>query len=117
MKETKVRGKRGEWKNVASSGLEGFSPKQIQMVERISGIGVAHQRNFGELLSNFPNDFQIPAGFDFDFNALVARLQLLFNFLQQLSHAILNSKGYATVNGLSFSTQELIQRLLPLPCV
>jgi hypothetical protein len=58
-------------------------PKAFNIVEGVCRICIAHQEDAGKYLTNLPNDFDIPARLDLDFDSAVAFVQFYLNDLKQ----------------------------------
>src|SRR5258708_27024605 len=63
----------------------------IGVGQRVGGVGIGHQPDVGERGAHFTYDIDIPARLDLDFDALIAGVELRFDFLQELRDAVLNA--------------------------
>src|SRR5579859_8094195 len=82
----------------------------VNLVERVSGIGVATEHDLRPACTDFLEDLNVPARFALDLDSAVARVQLGLDFLQQLLVRVLYANGNATRNFFLRSTQQLPQR-------
>jgi hypothetical protein len=58
--------------------------QMLNLVQRVSGVGIATQHNFRPARADLGENFQIPARFAFDLNATIACIEFSLNFFQQL---------------------------------
>src|SRR5579871_143735 len=82
----------------------------VDLVERISGIGIATEHDLRPACADFLEDLNVPARFALDLDSAVARVQLGLDFLQQLLVRVLYANGNATRNFFLRSAQQLPQR-------
>src|SRR6185437_15941935 len=88
-------------------------PEVLNLLQRISGIGVAAQKNGRPALADAAENINVPARFAFDLDAAIAGVQLGLNFFQQLFHRVLNADGDAAGNLSLRAAQQAPQRHLP----
>ena len=79
-------------------------------VEPVSGVGVHHEFHRREFLADRGDEFEILAGLDFNFDALVSGGQLFFNNRQQSFRAALDSHGHAAGDFTSDATKQRGER-------
>src|SRR5665213_437046 len=75
----------------------------------VGGVGVGHQQNIGELIAHLADYIDVPAGFDFDFDALIAGVDFGLNLLEKLRDGILNADGDAAGDVSSRASADVLR--------
>src|SRR5689334_21253363 len=92
-------------------GIEFF--QVVDLVQRISRIGIATQDDLRPASADLFKDFHVPSGLALYLDAAITGVQLSLNFFQQLLVRILNPNGNAAGDFFLRSAQQLPQRHLP----
>src|SRR6478736_2138091 len=82
----------------------------VDLVERVSGIGVATEDDLRPACADFLKDLNVPPRFALDLDAAITGIQLGLDFFQQLFVRVLNADGNAAGNFFLRSAQQLPQR-------
>jgi hypothetical protein len=79
--------------------------EEVNISQRVSGIGVTHQDNRRETVSHFPHNIQVPARLDLDLDTLIAGGDLFLDFREQFSDGVLDANRNATVDAPAAPSQ------------
>ena len=81
--------------------------QMFHLLQRVSGVGIATQKNFGPAFADTGKDLYIPPWLAFHLDALITGVHLRFDLFQQLLHGILNADGDAAGNTFARAAQQL----------
>ena len=90
--------------------------QQLDIVQRVGGIGVYVQAMMRELFAHGFSHFVIASRFDFDLDALVAGGDFGFDFLEQLRVRFLQADGHAARDFGLRAAEQLPERNVLSPC-
>src|SRR5207244_6741449 len=84
--------------------------EQIDVVQRICGVRVAHQSNIWKCGAYLADYFDIKTGLDLQFDTTVARLQFCVDLREQRIQRRLNADRYTAVDSFALSAEHLPKR-------
>ena len=82
----------------------------VEIIEGISGVGIAAQGDVRPARADAVEYFDVPAGLDLDLDAAVAGGEFSGDFFQQLLDALLNADGDSAGDLAMGAPQQLPQR-------
>src|SRR5215510_1373679 len=90
--------------------------EQIDVSERVRRIRIAHQGEFRKRSAHLFDDFQVPTGFDLDFDATITGVNFRRYLRKELINRGLNPNRDAAVDTFSSSTEQFPERNISYLC-